>query len=166
MPPFPNLPANVGRALDHYVVPAILAWFLVWWFRLVPDDDKHKKALKATRMGLSAGALGASAVLWAFSHFGLEDKVEISRCAAIGSAIAGVIAGAISRFAPGRLTDKSQDESTGKALLRCLIVFLAYTGGLSAFFLYYSYSHAVHQSILWASVALAIAFQIVAPLGD
>ncbi|HXB21376.1 MAG TPA: hypothetical protein VNV88_08345 [Candidatus Solibacter sp.] len=166
MPPFPNLPANVGRALDHYVVPAILAWFLVRWFRLVPDDDTHKKAFKAIRMGLSAGVLGASAVLLAFSRFGLNDEADISRNGAIFSVIAGAIAGAISRFVPARLTGNSQDELKGRAMLRCCIVFLAYTGGLSAFFLYYSYSHAVHQSILWASVALAIAFQIVAPLGD
>ena len=47
----PNLLDGITLVIDFVVAPVTMVWFVVRWYRLVPNDSNHVRAVQATRQG-------------------------------------------------------------------------------------------------------------------
>jgi hypothetical protein len=165
VPDFPSPLADIVRVVDRYVVPVTMLWFVVRWFRLVPDDSNHAKALKATRQGSSAGIVGAGVVLVSFSFFCPARSSEAAlswKWASVALGL-GAVAGLVTRFlAPERVGDDAHPWTRG------IVVAVAIAIGLAAIILYYTYSerYLVHQWLMWAFMTLLLFYRLSFLIGE
>jgi hypothetical protein len=135
MPDFSTLPSGITHIVEDYVVPITILWFIVRWFRLVPDDGKHAKALKATRQGSSAGLVGAALVLVGFYFFcpARGSEAALTWKGALVAFGVGAVAGLMTRFlAPERPDDDARSWQRG------IVVAVATAIGVATFILYYT----------------------------
>lgn len=162
----PSLLNGITFAIDVLVVPLTMVWFVVRWFRLVRNDGKHAKALKATRQGYSAGVALAALLVLGFHYCDPEPGEGKLSVLGVGSALViGLLAGVLPSLTKN-LAAEGPDESESWKYFP--VVAAASALGLAALVLYFAYSgkYLIHQWLMFAFVTLLCISRLSLVFGD